>query len=92
MADIYHQGPYGIRHMSRPPTESDILVGLLLIGDSLPREIAETVGRHLRSVSRSVPELLDDGLVVEKGRSVYALTPEGFAVARGIVRERAEDS
>ena len=78
--------------MSRPPTESDILVGLLLIDDALPREIAETVGRHPRSVSRSVPELLDEGLLVEKGRSVYALTPEGYAAARGIIRERAEGS
>jgi predicted transcriptional regulator len=77
--------------MSRPPTESDILVGLLLIDDALPREIAEAVGRHPRSVSRSVSELVDEGLVVEKGRSVFALTPEGYAEARGIIRERTED-
>lgn len=76
--------------MTRPPTESDILVGLLLIDDALPREIAEAVGRHPRSVSRSVSELIDEGLVVEKGRSVYALTPAGYAEARGIVRDRVE--
>jgi len=76
--------------MSRPPTESDVLVGLLLIDDALPREIAEVVGRHPRSVSRSVSELVDEGLVVEKGRSVFALTPEGYREAREIIRDRTE--
>ena len=91
MAGFYCSGPGGMGHMSRPPTESDILVGLLLIDDALPREIAEAAGRHPRSVSRSVSELVDEGLVVEKGRSVFALTPEGYAEARGIIRERVED-
>ena len=71
--------------MDLTPTERDILLGLLLVGDALPVTIASSVGRHPRSVSRSVPTLVDAGLVVEKDRSVYALTPAGFAEARRVL-------
>jgi Mn-dependent DtxR family transcriptional regulator len=76
--------------MSLSPTEADILVALLLIGDALPLSIAEITGRHPRSVSRSVPKLVDRGLVVEKHRSVYVLTPRGYRKARRLVRQRSE--
>lgn len=75
--------------MGLSPTESDILVSLLLMGDSLPITIAEASGRHPRSVSRSVSNLVDDGLVAEKHRSVYSLTPTGYAEARRLLRDRA---
>lgn len=73
----------------RAPTEEDVLVGLLLSGDSLPLAIAERFDRHPRSISRSVSDLVDEGLVVEKYRSVYALTPEGYREARRVLRRRA---
>ena len=79
-----------MRGMSLSPTESDILVSLLLLGDSLPITITEASGRHPRSVSRSVPPLVEAGLVVEKHRSVYALTPTGYSEARRLLGERAE--
>jgi len=72
------------------PTESDILIGLLILGDSLPVTIADWSGAHPRSVSRRLPQLVDSGLVVEKDRSVYCLTPSGYSAARGLLRERAE--
>lgn len=76
--------------MDVTPTEADILLSLLLVGDSLPITIANASGRHPRSVSRSVPKLVDQGLVVQKDRSVYALTPIGYARARGLLDEIAE--
>jgi Mn-dependent DtxR family transcriptional regulator len=77
--------------MQLSPVGEDILVALLLVGDSLPITIAEVTGPHPGSVSRTMPDLVDAGLVVEKHRSVYALTPEGYAAARGILRRRADD-
>jgi Mn-dependent DtxR family transcriptional regulator len=76
----------------RPPTERDILLCLLLTGDSLPITIGTLMGRHTKSVSRSIQPLIDDGLIVEKDRGVYALTPEGYAEARRVLTRRAEDS
>jgi Mn-dependent DtxR family transcriptional regulator len=76
----------------RPPTERDILLCLLLAGDSLPITIGTLMGRHTKSVSRSIQPLIDDGLIVEKDRGVYALTPEGYAEARRVLTRRAEDS
>lgn len=76
----------------RTPTEDDILVALLLYGDKLPMTIAEKTGRHPKSISRYVPSLVDEGLVVEVGRSVYGLTPEGYAEARSVMRRRADRS
>jgi len=76
--------------MGRPPTESEILLGLLLIGDSQPGEIAEEFGRHPGSISRSIPKLVEDRLVVEKGRSTYALTPDGYCLARRVLKRRVK--
>ena len=77
--------------MQLSPTGEDILVALLLVGDALPITIADVMGRHPASVSRSVPDLVDRGLVVEKHRSVYALTPTGYREARRLLDDRAED-
>lgn len=76
----------------RPPTEDDILLCLLLTGDSLPITIGNLMGRHTKSISRSIPPLIEDGLVVEKDRGVYALTPDGHAEAQRVLTRRAEDS
>lgn len=74
--------------MDLTPTERDILLGALLVGDRLPITIAEATGRHPKSVSRSVPSLVELGLVAQD-RSVITLTPEGYAEARRILREEA---
>lgn len=76
--------------MGRPPTESEILLGLLLIGDSQPGEIAEEFGRHPGSISRSITKLVEDRLIVEKGRSTYALTCNGYSAARGVLKRRVK--
>lgn len=73
--------------MDLKPTERSILLGLLMVGDALPVTIAEAGGVHARSVSRSMPNLVELGFVVEKDRSVYALTPRGYAEARRVLRE-----
>lgn len=70
------------RVMSLSPVEREIMVGLLLLGDCLPVTIAEAFDRHPSSVSRSLANLKDRGLVVEKDRAVYALSVAGYAVAR----------
>jgi len=76
---------------SLSPVERDILAGLLLLGDSIPLSVAELTDRHPKSVSRSVSELEEAGLVVEKHRAVYALTPSGYRRARAEIRRRAEN-
>lgn len=72
--------------MDLTPTERDTLLAILLVGDRLPVEIAEAAGRHPKSVSRSVPSLVDLGLVVQ-AKSIPVLTPKGYAEARRILRE-----
>jgi predicted transcriptional regulator len=67
------------------------LIALVLIGDSLPITIADQIDAHPRSVSRSIQGLVDDGYVVEKDRSVYSLTPEGFREGRALIRRRGGD-
>ena len=71
-------------------TESDILIALLLAGDSSPQTIANMMDRHPGSISRTGSELVDQGLIVKKPRYVYALTPKGFSAARTSLRRRAE--
>lgn len=73
-------------------TESDILIALLLAGDSSPQTIANMMNRHAGSISRTGSELVDQGLIVKKSRYVYALTPEGFSAARTSLRRRAESA
>lgn len=68
--------------MSLSPVEREILLGLLLLGDCLPVTIADTYDRHPSSVSRSLADLKQRGLVAEKDRAVYSLTVAGYAVAR----------
>ena len=77
--------------MNLSPTEGDVLVGLLILGDSIPLGIAEWSGAHPKSVNRSVSDLLDRGLIVRKHRAAYGLTPEGYAAARSELKRRAED-
>lgn len=70
------------------PTEEEILLHLLLIGDSLPVDIAEAYGRHPSSIQRSLATLLDLGLVARRPRAKYTLTVDGWREARRVLAQR----
>jgi predicted transcriptional regulator len=72
--------------IDRRPVQRHVLRHLLLEGDDLPSNIAGDDGPHPRSVSRSITQLADHGLVTEKGNAVYTLTPIGVRVAARLVR------
>lgn len=74
----------------RSPTENDILVVLLLHGERQPQTISEKADRHPRSISRSISNLTEEGLVMELGRSNYGLTIEGYSEARELMSRRVE--
>jgi Mn-dependent DtxR family transcriptional regulator len=65
-----------------PPTKLEILKDLQVNGDNVPANIAENIDRHPKYVTRSLTELEDDGYVINKGRGVYTLSPDGREVAR----------
>jgi len=78
--------------MRLTPVERRILVHLLLEGDDRPANIGDddpdSDRPHTASVSRSLPNLVDKGLVREKGNAVYHLTNDGVLVARNLVRDK----
>ena len=68
--------------------ERDILAFLLTDGGNAPKPIAEAVGSHRNSVSRSLSSLEDEELVVDKGSGVWTLSCIGTTAARAIYRDR----
>ena len=74
--------------MPPSPVEMDVLIDLLIHGDNVPANIADNTGRHSKSISRRLPDLEDRGLVKNKGRGVYTLTPEGIDMARTLRDQR----
>lgn len=64
--------------MNLSPVERAILEHLRDSGDDVPANIADEKGFHMKSVSRSVSDLEDRGLVENKGRGVYRSTQDGF--------------
>jgi predicted transcriptional regulator len=66
------------------PVEMEVLVDLLVHGDNVPGNIAENTGRHPKSVSKRLPDLEEHGLIRNKGRGVYTLTPDGVAQAQAL--------
>lgn len=66
------------------PVEIEVLRDLLVNGDNVPANTAENVDRHAKSASRSLSNLEEDGLVENKGRGVWTLTPEGVEAARSL--------
>lgn len=70
------------------PVERDILHHLLTGGDDVPGNIAEATDRHPKSVSKRLPDLVDEGLIRNKGRGVYTLTPSGVSLARSLEDHR----
>ena len=68
--------------------EKDILVFLLTDGANAPKPIAEAVDSHRNSVSRSLSNLAEEGLVIDKGSGVWTLSCIGTMVARALYRDR----
>jgi Mn-dependent DtxR family transcriptional regulator len=66
---------------SLSPVEQELLSALLTDGDNVPGNLADLTGRHPKSVSRSLSNLEDRGLVRTKGRGVWTLTQEGAELA-----------
>jgi predicted transcriptional regulator len=66
--------------------EREVLVDLLIHGDNGPKNIADNIERHNTSVSRDLAELAEEDLVVNKGRGVWSLEPDGVQFARSIKR------
>jgi len=62
--------------------EKDIIDWLLVDGANAPKPIADEVGAHRNSVSRSLRSLEDKGLVLDKGSGVWTLTKQGYILAR----------
>lgn len=67
--------------------EIDILEFLLIDGANSPQMIAEAVGGHRNSVSRSLGSLEDKELVRNKGTGVWTLTTYGIRLVRELDRE-----
>lgn len=72
--------------------ESEILVNILTNGDNVPSNIADNIGRHQTSVSRSLSSLEDEGLVENKGRGVWTLTVSGASLARVVMKNTTDGS
>jgi Mn-dependent DtxR family transcriptional regulator len=68
--------------MDTTPTEMDILHHLQRHGDNVPANIAEDIDRHAKYVTTKMRDLEERGLVENKGRGVYALSPDGRELAR----------
>jgi predicted transcriptional regulator len=66
------------------PVERAVLIDLLLNGDNIPSNIAGNTGKHQKSVSNKLPDMIEAGLVENKGRGVYTLTQEGLNAARSL--------
>lgn len=64
------------------PTEKEILLCLQEFGDNLPANIADRTDRHTKYVTRLCVEMENKGLLENKGRGVYRLTPDGRQLAR----------
>jgi len=63
--------------MSTTPTEREILRYLQLNGDDIPANVADGIGRHSKYVTQKMRDLEDRGYLVNKGRGVYTLSPDG---------------
>lgn len=72
--------------MSNSPVQNGILVDLLVYGPDRAGNIGRRIGRPPSSVSRSLGNLVGDGLISDKGDGVYELTGAGRNVARNMVR------
>lgn len=68
--------------MSPTPTEMEILRDLQQNGDNVPANVADNIDRHAKYVIVKLSDLADRGLVLNKGRGVYTLSPDGREYVR----------
>lgn len=73
--------------MNLTPTQRAILTHLYKNGDNIAANIADDTGYHRNSLSRSFPDLVEKGLVRDKGRGVYELTKSGRSTARELLKD-----
>jgi Mn-dependent DtxR family transcriptional regulator len=71
--------------------ESEILDYLLIDGANGPIGISEELGNPPESISRSLKNLREDGLVIDKGGGVWTLSCVGIRVARMLRRRDRVD-
>lgn len=76
--------PSDITSLVVTATEREILICLQEHGDNIPANIADRTDRHTKYVTRLCVELEDRGLLANKGRGVYRLTPDGRQLAREV--------
>ena len=69
-------------------TEIEVLEHLLRDGANGSSAIGSAIDRHPNSVSRSLRNLKESGLVVDKGGHVWTLSDAGLHKIRIILRER----
>jgi len=67
-------------------TEIEVLEHLLLDGANGSSAIGSAIGRHPNSVSRSLRNLNERGLVVDKGGHVWTLSDAGLHKIRIVLR------
>lgn len=60
----------------------EILHHLQRNGDNVPANIADGIERHAKYVTKKMRDLEERGLVENKGRGVYTLSPDGRELAR----------
>jgi len=73
--------PVLFRPMTLSPVERAALIDLLENGDNVPANIADSTGKHPKSLIRSLKNLEERGYVINKGRGVYRLTTTGTDLA-----------
>mgnify|MGYP006275030087 CR=1 FL=1 len=78
------------RSKTLSPVERKILSDLLLNGDNVAGNIARNRDAHAGSVSRSMKNLRDEGLVSDKGNYVWTLTRAGVVEAQSLVGDRVD--
>lgn len=72
--------------MSLTPVERAVLVDLLVYDDDRAGNIADRCGFHRNSLTNRLPDMVEDGLVENKGGGVYRLTETGRKRAIGLIR------
>ena len=76
--------------MALSDLQESVLIDLIIHGPNTPTNIGDNIGRPGSSISRVLPELLEDGLVHKKGSGVYRLTDTGLDIGQSLLRQRIE--
>lgn len=76
--------------MGVTPTELEILRDIQIHGDNVPTNIAENIDAASKYVNRKLADLEDRGLVRNKGRGVWTLSPDGRKLVRSEFSEESE--